>query len=76
MYLDYFNKFKNQEPYLSIDEKEWTHIKDTFDKEDVKESLAIIAMDYPMPGSYPPSTIGTVPTRRAEPVKIRMARSA
>tara|TARA_R100001377_G_scaffold3265_1_gene1963 strand:+ start:524 stop:1747 length:1224 start_codon:yes stop_codon:yes gene_type:complete len=49
MYLDYFNKFKNQEPYLSIDEKEWTHIKDTFDKEDVKESLAIIAMDYPMP---------------------------
>jgi hypothetical protein len=49
MYLEYFNKFKNQEPYLSIDEKEWTHIKDTFDKEDVKESLAIIAMDYPMP---------------------------
>jgi len=49
MYLEYFNKFKNQEPYLSIDEKEWAHIKDTFDKEDVKESLAIIAMDYPMP---------------------------
>ena len=49
MYLDYFDKFKNQEPYLHIDEKEWTYIKDTFEKDDVKESLAIIAMDYPMP---------------------------
>jgi len=49
MYLDYFNKFKNQEPYLNIDEKEWTYIKDTFDKDDVKESLAIIAMTYPQP---------------------------
>ena len=28
MYLDYcFDKFKNQEPYLHIDEKEWTYIK-------------------------------------------------
>ena len=49
MYLDYFDKFKNQEPYLHIDEKEWTYIKDTFEKDDVKESLAKVAMDYPMP---------------------------
>ena len=49
MYLDYFNKFKNMSPYLEIKPSEWAHIKDTFDKEDVKESLAIIAMDYPMP---------------------------
>ena len=28
-------------PYLSIDEKEWEYIKDTFDKEDVKESLKV-----------------------------------
>ena len=49
MYLEYFNKFKNQEPYFNIDEKEWTYIKDRFEKDDVKESLAIIAMDYPMP---------------------------
>ena len=49
MYLDYFDKFKNQEPYLHIDEKEWTYIKDTFEKEDVKESLATVAMTYPMP---------------------------
>ena len=34
MYLDYFDKFKNQEPYLYIDEKEWTYIKDTFEKEE------------------------------------------
>ena len=49
MYLAYFDKFKNQEPYLRIDEEEWCHIKETFDKEDVKESLAKVAMTYPMP---------------------------
>ena len=37
------------EPYLSIDEKEWEHIKNTFDKEDVKESLAKVAMTYEIP---------------------------
>ena len=49
MYLDYFDKFKGQEPYLHIDETEWSHIKETFEKDDVKESLAIVAMTYPMP---------------------------
>ena len=49
MYLEYFNKFLNMEPYLSIDEKEWEHIKNTFDKEDVKESLAKVAMTYEIP---------------------------
>jgi len=49
MYLDYFDKFLNQEPYLHIDEKEWTHIKETFEKQDVRESLAKVAMTYPMP---------------------------
>ena len=39
------------EPYLEIDEKEWEYIKETFDKEDVKESLAKVAMTYPLP--YP-----------------------
>ena len=51
MYLDYFDKFYNMEPYLEIDEKEWEYIKETFDKEDVKESLAKVAMTYPLP--YP-----------------------
>ena len=49
MYLDYFDKFLNQEPYLHIDEKEWTFIKGYFEKEDVRESLAKVAMTYPMP---------------------------
>ena len=51
MYLDYFDKFFNMEPYLEINEKEWEYIKETFDKEDVKESLAKVAMTYPLP--YP-----------------------
>ena len=49
MYLEYFDKFLNMEPYLSIDKKEWEHIKNTFDKEDVKESLAKVAMTYEIP---------------------------
>ena len=49
MYLDYFDKFLNQEPYLHIDEKEWTFVKGYFEKEDVRESLAKVAMTYPMP---------------------------
>ena len=51
MYIDYFDKFYNMEPYLEINEKEWEYIKETFDKEDVKESLAKVAMTYPLP--YP-----------------------
>ena len=47
MYLEYFDRFKNQEPYLEINETEWTYIKDNFDKEDVKESLAKVAMENP-----------------------------
>ena len=36
-------------PYLSIDEREWKYIKETFDKQDVKESLAKVAMTYEIP---------------------------
>ena len=49
MYLEYFDKFLNMAPYLSIDEKEWGYIKETFDKQDVKESLAKVAMTYEIP---------------------------
>jgi len=49
MYLDYFDKFKGQEPYLHIGETEWSYIKETFEKDDVKESLATVAMTYPPP---------------------------
>jgi hypothetical protein len=37
------------EPYLYIDEVEWEYIKNTFDKQDVRESLAKVAMSYPPP---------------------------
>tara|TARA_B100000575_G_C23143288_1_gene666103 strand:- start:8605 stop:9825 length:1221 start_codon:yes stop_codon:yes gene_type:complete len=49
MYLEYFDKFLDMSPYLSIDEREWEYIKNTFDKEDVKESLAKVAMTYEIP---------------------------
>ncbi len=49
MYLSYFDKFLNQEPYLHINEEEWTYIKETFEKDDVKESLAKVALTYPQP---------------------------
>ena len=54
MYIDYFDKFYNMEPYLKIDEKEWEYITETFEKQDVKESLATVAMTYPLP--YPDLT--------------------
>ena len=49
MYLDYFDKFLNMDPYLFIDEREWDYIKQTFEKQDVRESLAQVAMTYPPP---------------------------
>ena len=47
MYLKYFDKFLNQEPYFHIDEQEWEHIKTTFDKDDVKESITKVNNDIP-----------------------------
>ena len=49
MYLPYFNQFSYQTPYLHINEEEWAYIKETFNKDDVKESLAKIAMGYSPP---------------------------
>ena len=49
MYLPYFNKFLYQIPYLHINEEQWSYIKETFNKDDVKESLAKVAMTYPPP---------------------------
>lgn len=45
----YFEKFKNMNPYLYINSDEWQYIKDTFPKELVKETLAEILMEYPLP---------------------------
>ncbi len=49
MYQPYFDKFLNMTPYLVIDADEWTHIKDTFSMEDVKQSMAEVCMTYPLP---------------------------
>ena len=45
----YFEKFRNMEPYFKIEEEEWTHIKETFSKEEIKESLVKVLMEYPPP---------------------------
>ena len=47
--LNYFEKFKNMEPYFEIGEEEWTYIKENFSEEDIKESLVKILMEYPPP---------------------------
>jgi len=49
MYQPYFDKFLNMTPYLKIDAEEWEYIKKTFSMEDVKESMATVAMTYPIP---------------------------
>ena len=49
MYLDYFDKFYDMEPYLFIGNEEWEYIKKTFNREDVKESLARVAATYEIP---------------------------
>lgn len=49
MYLDYFDKFYDMKPYLFIGNEEWEYIKKTFNREDVKESLARVAATYEIP---------------------------
>ena len=46
---DYFKKFYNMKPYLFIDEKEWKHIMETYEKEDVVEELSKVLHTYPCP---------------------------
>jgi len=47
--LSYFDRFKNMEPYFEITEDEWYYVKETYPKDLVKETLAKILMDYPIP---------------------------
>ena len=49
MYLTYFDKFRDMKPYLHIEAEEWKYIKETFNVDDVKESLAEVAMTYELP---------------------------
>jgi len=36
-------------PYLHINSEEWSYIKSTFDRDDVKDSLAQLCMEYELP---------------------------
>ena len=45
----YFKKFYNMKPYLFIDKKEWKHIMDTYEKDDVIEELSKALHTYPCP---------------------------
>ena len=45
----YFEKFRNMKPYFSIDEKEWTYIKETFSEEQIRKSLVKVLMEYEPP---------------------------
>ena len=47
--IEYFEKFRGMKPYFNIDEKEWTYIKETFSKDDIKSSLVEILMEYEPP---------------------------
>ena len=46
---EYFEQFKNMQPYFFINEEQWTHIKETYPKQEVREILAEILMEYPIP---------------------------
>jgi len=45
----YFEKFRNMDPYFKIEEEDWTYIKETFSKDEIKESLVKVLMEYPPP---------------------------
>jgi hypothetical protein len=45
----YFERFYNMTPYFAISEDEWSHVKTTYDKEDVRNELAKCLMSYDLP---------------------------
>lgn len=49
MYIDEFDKFIGMTPYLEIGPDDWSRIKETYEMEDVLESLATVLMTYPLP---------------------------
>ena len=49
MFLTYFDKFRNMEPYIYIDEEEWNYIKKNFERHDIQDSLVEILADYEPP---------------------------
>ena len=46
---EYFTKFYDMKPYLTIDEEEWAYILKTYDKEEIIETLSEVCHTYPLP---------------------------
>ena len=46
---EWFEQFRNMEPYFSMDEEQWQYAQDNFSKEEIKESLVEILMEYEPP---------------------------
>ena len=45
----YFKKFYNMRPYIDIDKKEWKYIIETYEKDDIVETLSEVLFTYPPP---------------------------
>ena len=45
----YFKKFYNMQPYINIDKKEWKFIIETYEKDDIVETLSEVLFTYPPP---------------------------
>ena len=45
----WFEQFRNMKPYFSMDEEQWQYAQDNFSKEEIKESLVEILMEYEPP---------------------------
>ncbi len=46
---EWFEQFRNMEPYFSMDEEQWQYAQDNFSKEEIKETLVKILMEYEPP---------------------------
>ena len=43
---EHFKKFYDMEPYIFIDEKEWKHIMETYEKDQLNNMLWNLIKDY------------------------------
>ena len=46
---EWFEQFRNMEPYFSMDEEQWQYAQDNFSKDEIKETLVEILMEYEPP---------------------------
>lgn len=46
---EYLDKYRGMQPYIFVGKDDWKYIKDTFPKDEVKDALADIMMEYPLP---------------------------